>query len=79
MEPVEGNQTPMLAQYHNFTSLQCDFRRQHPGSSIDLCSGGGNLMGYESLRVSDVSQLTDGGALLYCQLLFFLPVPPRQD
>ena len=69
----------MLEQYHNFTNLQQEFRRLYPGSSIDLCSGGGNLMGYESLRVSDVSQLTDSGSLLHRQLLFVLPVSSRQD
>lgn len=63
--PVNGNETPMLAQYHNVARLQREFRRRHPGSSIDVCSGGGNLMGFETLRVSDVSQLTDGGSMQY--------------
>lgn len=61
--PVNGNETPLLTEYHNVANLQKDFRKLHPRSSIDICSGGGNLMGFETLRVSDVSQLTDGGAL----------------
>lgn len=74
--PVNGNQTPMLEQYRNFTSLQREFRVQYPGSSIDLCSGGGNLMGYESLRVSDVSQLTDGGSLFIANYYSSYLFPP---
>ena len=61
--PVNKNETPMLAEYHNVMRLLQEFRRAHPHSSIDICSGGGNLMGFETLRVSDVSQLTDGGSL----------------
>jgi hypothetical protein len=63
--PVNKSETPMLAEYHNVMELLADFRRAHPHSSIDVCSGGGNLMGFETLRLSDVSQLTDGGALYY--------------
>ena len=63
--PVAGNETPMLAQYNNIIDMQKQFRKHNPGSSIDLCSGGGNLMSFEGLRLSDVSQLTDGGALTY--------------
>jgi hypothetical protein len=63
--PVNGNETPMLQQYHNTLDLQRTFRLEHPGASIDLCSGGVNLMGYEALRVSDVSQLTDGGSMQF--------------
>jgi hypothetical protein len=74
--PVNGDQTPMLAQYHHVAELQRDFRRLHPGSSIDLCSGGGNLMGYESLRVSDVSQLTDGGSLFIANYYSSYLFPP---
>lgn len=59
--PVNGNETPMLTEYHNIMDLESGFRKRHPGSSIDLCSGGGNLMGFEGLRISDVGQLTDGG------------------
>jgi hypothetical protein len=76
VEPVNGNQTPMLEQYHNFTNLQQEFRRLYPGSSIDLCSGGGNLMGYESLRVSDVSQLTDSGSLFIANYYSSYLFPP---
>lgn len=61
--PVEKNETVMLEQHHNLMSLMEGFRRRHPGSSIDVCADGGNLMGFESLRLSDVSQLTDGGLL----------------
>jgi len=61
--PVNNNETPMLAEYHNVVGLLQAFRRRHPGSSIDICSGGGNLMGFETLRASDVSQLTDGGSV----------------
>jgi len=57
------NETPMLAQYHNVMGLMQSFRQRHPSSSIDICSTGGNYMGFETLRVSDVSQLTDGGTL----------------
>jgi hypothetical protein len=63
--PVNKNETPMLAEYHNVMGLLADFRRAHPHSSIDVCSGGGNLMGFETLRLSDVSQLTDGGSLYF--------------
>jgi len=63
--PVAGNETPMLAQYNNIMDMQKQFRKHNPGSSIDLCSGGGNLMSFEGLRLSDVSQLTDGGSLTY--------------
>ena len=76
VEPVNGNQTPMLEQYHNFTGLQEEFRHRYPGSSIDLCSGGGNLMGYESLRVSDVSQLTDSGSLYIANYYSSYLFPP---
>jgi hypothetical protein len=76
VSPVNGNQTPMLTQYHNVTKLQSDFLRLHPGSSIDLCSGGGNLMGYESLRMSDVSQLTDGGSLFVANYYSSYLFPP---
>jgi len=61
--PVNKSETPMLEEHHNVMGLLADFRRTHPKSSIDICSGGGNLMGFESLRLSDVSQLTDGGSL----------------
>lgn len=61
--PLDKDETPMLAQYHNVMGLLHDFRRRHPHSSIDICSGGGNLMGFETLRASDVSQLTDSGSL----------------
>jgi hypothetical protein len=61
--PVNKSETPMLAEYHNVMGLLAEFRRIHPHSSIDICSGGGNLMGFETLRLSDVSQLTDGGSL----------------
>ena len=61
--PVNKSETPMLAEHHNVMGLLASFRRQHPHSSIDICSGGGNLMGFETLRLSDVSQLTDGGSL----------------
>jgi hypothetical protein len=63
--PVGENETPMLAQYDNIMEMQKQFRKQHPGSSIDLCSGGGNLMSFEGLRLADVSQLTDGGSLVF--------------
>jgi len=65
IHPVGGNQTPMLAQYNNMMEMQKEFLRQHPGSSIDLCGEGGNLMSYEGLRLADVAQLTDGGAITY--------------
>jgi hypothetical protein len=61
--PVNKSETPMLAEYHNVMGLLAEFRRAHPHSSIDICAGGGNLMGFESLHLSDVSQLTDGGSL----------------
>jgi alpha-galactosidase len=61
--PVKKSETPMLEEYHNVMGLLAEFRRRHPHSSIDICSGGGNLMGFETLRLSDVSQLTDGGSL----------------
>lgn len=64
--PVNKDETPTLAQYHNAMGLMQDFRRRHPGSSIDMCSTGGNYMGFETLRVSDISELTDGG-MLYIQ------------
>ena len=60
---VDKNETPLLAQYHNVMGLEQGFRRRFPRSSIDVCAGGGNLMGFETLRVGDVSQLTDGGSL----------------
>ena len=63
--PVANDETPMLDQYHNIIQMQKQFRGHHPDSSIDLCSGGGNLMSYEGLRLADVSQLTDGGSLTY--------------
>ncbi len=63
--PVGKNETPMLAQYDNIMEMQKQFRKRHPGSSIDLCSGGGNLMSFEGLRMADVSQLTDGGSLVF--------------
>jgi len=61
--PVNKSETPMLEEYHNVMRLLAAFRRAHPHSSIDICSGGGNLMGFETLRLSDVSQLTDAGSL----------------
>ena len=61
--PVNKDETPMLSQYHSAMGLMENFRRRHPGSSIDVCAGGGNYMGYETLRLSDVSQLTDDGTL----------------
>jgi hypothetical protein len=63
--PVNKSETPMLSEYHNVMGLLADFRRAHPHSSIDICAGGGNLMGFETLRLSDVSQLTDGGSLYF--------------
>jgi hypothetical protein len=65
VNPVAGNETPMLVQYGNIMELQKQFRKHHPESSIDLCSGGGNLMSFEGLRLADVGQLTDGGSLTY--------------
>lgn len=61
--PINKNETPMLSEFHNVMSLLTQFRQRHPHSSIDICSGGGNLMGFETLRMSDVSQLTDAGSL----------------
>ena len=61
--PVGEDETPMLEQHHNMFALFEAFRRRHPGSSIDVCAGGGNLMGFETLRISDKSQLTDGGPM----------------
>lgn len=61
--PVNKSETPMLAEYHNVMGLLSAFRRAHPHSSIDVCAGGGNLMGFETLHLSDVSQLTDAGSL----------------
>ena len=61
--PVNENETSLLSQYHNAMGLLQNFRRRHPSSSVDVCSGGGNYMGFETLRMSDVSQLTDGGTL----------------
>jgi hypothetical protein len=65
VEPVANNETPMLSQYQNIMEMQKQFRKQHPGSSIDLCAGGGNLMSFEGLRMADVGQLTDGGSLVF--------------
>jgi Melibiase len=61
--PINKDENPMLTEYQNVMGLLADFRRLHPHSSIDICSGGGNLMGFETLHLSDVSQLTDGGSL----------------
>jgi hypothetical protein len=63
--PVGQDETPMLSQYNNILEMQKRFRKRHPGSSIDLCSGGGNLMSFEGLRLADVGQLTDGGSLVF--------------
>jgi hypothetical protein len=63
--PVGTDETPMLAQYNNIIEMQKQFRKRHPECSIDLCSGGGNLMSFEGLRLADVSQLTDGGSLVF--------------
>jgi hypothetical protein len=61
--PVGKDETPMLEQHHKVFGLFETFRRRHPHSSIDICAGGGNLMGFETLRMADKSQLTDGGPM----------------
>src|SRR5581483_6137822 len=74
--PVNGDETPMLAEYQNMVQLEKEFRRKHPNSSIDICAGGGNLMGYETLHISDVSQLTDGGPLFISNYYSSYLFPP---
>src|SRR5581483_1881268 len=76
VEPVNKDETPMLAEYHNVMQLLRDFRERHPRSSIDICSGGGNLMGFGTLQMSDVSQLTDAGSLYIANYYSSYLFPP---
>lgn len=63
--PIDGNQTPMLKQFHNIMRLQRNFLASHPGSSIDLCAAGGNLLSFGGLELADMGALTDAGAMRY--------------
>lgn len=74
--PVDGNETPILAQYQNMEKLKLHFRQRHPRAGLDICSGGGNVMGFETLRMADVSQLTDGGSLYLANYYSSYLFPP---
>lgn len=50
---------PILANV-NYFGLMDDFRADNPGAGINVNLCGGNLLSLESIRQSDISQVTDG-------------------
>ena len=71
---VDGSTNDMLAQSNNFYRLLKEFKDLYPEAAIHGCSSGGHSMTVESLRYSDIQQVTDGGVgtlgNYYLSLLF---------
>ena len=58
---TENGYNDMLAQSNNYYRLLREFRTLYPEAGIHGCSSGGESMTIESVRYSDIQQVTDGG------------------
>ena len=68
--------TKLLAADQNFRGVMERFKKSHPGSGIDACSGGGRWISYDMARFVDSGEYTDGGVGPYSGYYTSLIVPP---
>ena len=71
---VDGSFNDMLAQSNNYYRLLKEFKDLNPEATIHGCSSGGHSLSIESMRYSDINQMTDGGVGIvgsyYLSMLF---------
>ena len=71
-----ANDTKLLAADRNFREVMEQFKKSHPGSGVDACSGGGRWISYDMARFADSGEYTDGGVGPYSGYYTSLIVPP---
>lgn len=72
--PINGDDTPLLAQDHGFRQVIQGFLDNHPGCAFQSVNGGGNYGGYDYTRFSSSFSFSDGAVGIlrnyYASLLF---------
>jgi hypothetical protein len=74
MNPRGRDESVLLGQDRGLREIIRHFLDKHPGSAFQSCNCGGNLIGWEHLRLSSWTQFSDGGIGIqgnyYTTLLF---------
>ncbi|MCE5200799.1 MAG: hypothetical protein ABFD54_13160 [Armatimonadota bacterium] len=72
--PINGNDTPLLAQDQGFRQVMQGFLDNHPGCAFQAVNGGGNYGGYDYTRFASSFSFSDGAVGIlrnyYASLLF---------
>jgi hypothetical protein len=75
-EGTSATDTGYLDSDRNFRELVEGFKRAHPASGVDACSGGGRWISYELARLAESGEYTDGGVGPYSNYYTSLLVSP---
>jgi hypothetical protein len=74
--PVNGDETPQLAQDQAFRDILRRFLDDHPDCAFQACNGGGSFLGYEYVSYASTIQMTDGAAGILSNYYISLLFPP---